>query len=29
MKYGFCNLFCVNLDNFKRLNIKLNVLKVK
>lgn len=29
MKYGFRNPSCVNLDNPKRSNIKLNVLKVK
>lgn len=25
----FCDYFCVILDSFDRLNIKLNVLKVK
>lgn len=29
MKYGFRNPSCVNLDNPKRSNVKLNVLKVK
>lgn len=29
MKYGFRIPSCVNLDNPKRSNVKLNVLKVK